>query len=79
MNYLRITQTLDVLRRYYPNYYRSEWTLLAEDTLKWIEGELQEGNSTLCYLRELFTSQEEAITAVWQRLESLRKAFEELN
>ena len=79
INCSTLSNALDELLRYYPNYYKSELILLAEDIIRWAEGELNEGNSILAYLTDVFPSPEKAMEYVSKRLLSLSRPFRDLN
>ena len=66
MKYLDLLMALDLLSRYYPRYHSNELVLLAEDIWKWINNELPEDSSALIYLKSIYNSPTEALTAVWK-------------
>jgi hypothetical protein len=61
MKYLDLLLALDVLSRYYPKYYSSEFLQLAEDVFKWLNNELPEDSSKLIYLKSCFDNPTDAL------------------
>lgn len=66
LNYLA---ALELLRRFYPSYHTSDWLILAEDIVKWINGEFTEDNSALVYLKQLYNSPAEALADLWDHIQ----------
>lgn len=79
MNYLNLILSLDTLCRFYPKYFSNEYLILAEDILKWLNGELPEDSSTLVYLKDLYNSPTEALQLLWQEIQLLAHPFRDLN
>jgi hypothetical protein len=69
MKYIELLIALDMLSKYYPRYYSQELFLLAEDVLKWINGDLPEDSSTIVYLENCFGSPTEAFKSIWKDLQ----------
>ena len=44
---------------------------MADDILKWFQGELPEDSSTLKYLRSLYDSPTDALRAIWKEIQLL--------
>jgi hypothetical protein len=75
MKYLDLLMALDLLSRYYPRYHSNELILLAEDIWKWINNELPEDSSALIYLKSIYNSPAEALTAVWKEILLITGSF----
>jgi hypothetical protein len=71
MKYLDLLLATDWLSRYYPKYYGNELMLLADDIIKWFQGELPEDSSTLKYLKSLYDSPNDALRAIWKEMQLL--------
>ncbi|HCW07742.1 MAG TPA: hypothetical protein DGG95_10310 [Cytophagales bacterium] len=75
MKYIDLLLATDWLSRYYPKYYNNELLLLADDILKWFEGELPEDSSTLEYLKSLYDSPTEALLSIWKEIQLLMGSY----
>ncbi|SKC88650.1 hypothetical protein [Ohtaekwangia koreensis] len=75
MKYVDFLMALDLLSRYYPKYHSNELFLLADDIWKWINNELPEDSSALIYLKSLYSSPTEALSAVWKEILLITGSF----
>jgi len=79
MKYLDLLLALDVLSRYSPKYYSSEFLQLAEDVFKWLNNELPEDSSKLIYLKSCFDSPTDALKMIWKEVHLMAGPFLHLN
>ena len=79
MKYLDLLLALDVLSRYYPKYYSSEFLQLAEDVFKWLNNELPEDSSKLIYLKSCFDNPTDALKIIWKEVQLMAGPFLNLN
>ncbi len=71
MKYVELLWALDILSRYCPKYHSTEFFLLADDILKWLNNELPEDSSALQYLKDSFGSPSEALRSIWREIQLL--------
>lgn len=69
MTYIDLLSVSSWLKEYYPHYDKNELTVLLDDVLKWLQNELPEDSSTLTYLKNIYTSQSEAVQNIWSELQ----------
>ena len=75
IKYVEFLLALDLLAKYYPKYHSHELLVLADDILRWINGELPEDSSTLAYLKKYFKSPADAFRAVWREIQLRSEPF----
>jgi len=75
MKYIDLLLATDWLSCYYPKYNSNELLLLADDILKWFEGELPEDSSSLNYLKSLYDSPTDALISVWKEIQVLMGSY----
>ncbi len=69
MKYVEFLLALDLLAKYYPKYHSHELFVLADDILKWINGDLPEDSSALVHLKKYFKSPADAFRALWREIQ----------
>ena len=75
MKYIELLFALDILSKCYPRYNSHELFLLAEDVFKWINNELPEDSSSLCYLKDCFESPADAVKSIWNEIQLFSEPY----
>ena len=79
MKYQELIWALDLLSKYYPGYHGNQLLVLCDDAIRWFNNELPDDSSAVMYLKQLFASPVDALSALWQDVQMLSMPFKNIN